>query len=313
MDCRIEVFSKIEDARAKVKLGAIHGMGEEKVKGVEVADVYTVSSPKLEKADFEKCGELLSNPVMQGYLAGKAFIPREFDFAIEIGFLPGVMDNVGNTAAETIRDFFGEKAKETVVYSSQLLFLKGKISAAEAKEIAVGFANPLIQRIHIKGNGEFQQGNGMDLVIPKVHLNQSPEADEVDLEVSDAELTEIGKKGIMDADGTRRGPLALDLESMKVIREYFRKLGRNPTDIELESLAQTWSEHCKHTIFAAELDEIKGGLFKDSIRKSTEEIRKKKGAKTFAFQYSLTTQAEFFLTKKILLQTRLRRTTARAH
>ncbi len=279
MDCRIEVFSRITDARAKTRLEKIQAMGYRQIKGVEVADVYTVSSLQLKNSDFEKCGAILSNPVMQGFVVGKAFAPKQFDFAIEIGFLPGVTDNVGNTAAETIHDIFGKKANGTVVYNSQIMFLNGKIFAAEAKNIAEKFANPLIQRIHIKSREQFLQDNGMGLVIPKVRLNQNPEIDEVDLNVSETELIEIGKNGIMDNDGTRRGPLALDLDSMKAIRDYFNALGRKPTDIELESLAQTWSEHCKHTIFAAELDEIKDGLFKDRIRKATEEARKKKGDK----------------------------------
>ncbi len=60
-----------------------------------------------------------------------------------------------------------------------------------------------------------------------------------------------------------------------------QKLGRKPTDIEIESLAQTWSEHCKHTIFADPIDEIKDGLYKHYIQRATKEIRKKKGKKDF--------------------------------
>lgn len=63
---------------------------------------------------------------------------------------------------------------------------------------------------------------------------------------------------------------------MKTIQAHFKKLKRNPTDIELESLAQTWSEHCKHTIFADPIDDIKDGLFKTYIKGATEKIRKQK-------------------------------------
>ena len=77
---------------------------------------------------------------------------------------------------------------------------------------------------------------------------------EVDLDLSDNELAELGKSGIRNADGTRRGPLALELDALQIIQSYFKNKKRNPTDIELESLAQTWSEHCKHTIFANPLD-----------------------------------------------------------
>jgi phosphoribosylformylglycinamidine synthase len=98
----------------------------------------------------------------------------------------------------------------------------------------------------------------------------------VSLDVSDDELIKIGKEGILDESGVRRGPLALDLSSMQVIQGYFKKLKRDPTDIELESLAQTWSEHCKHTIFANPIDDIKDGLYKTYIKGATNLIRKQK-------------------------------------
>ncbi|MFH1420608.1 MAG: AIR synthase-related protein, partial [Candidatus Aenigmatarchaeota archaeon] len=77
------------------------------------------------------------------------------------------------------------------------------------------------------------------------------------------------------------GPLALDLKYMHAIRYYFHQQGRNPTDVELESLAQTWSEHCVHTITTGEMDEIKDGLFKTFIKKATDEIRAKRGKDDF--------------------------------
>lgn len=79
---------------------------------------------------------------------------------------------------------------------------------------------------------------------------------------------------------------------MKAIQNYFRKaenraeygLGKNPTDVELEVIAQTWSEHCKHKIFAAKVDytdEETGekqeitSCYKTFIQKSTKEIGEK--------------------------------------
>ena len=40
--------------------------------------------------------------------------------------------------------------------------------------------------------------------------------------------------------------LALSLDEMKAVQAHFRELGRDPTDCELETIAQTWSEHCSH-------------------------------------------------------------------
>ena len=96
------------------------------------------------------------------------------------------------------------------------------------------------------------------------------------LQVSDEELIKISSQGIKDPDGTRRGPLALDLASMKTIQAYFAKLKRDPNDIELEALAQTWSEHCKHTIFANPIDDNADGLYKTYIKGATSLIRKQK-------------------------------------
>ncbi len=53
---------------------------------------------------------------------------------------------------------------------------------------------------------------------------------------SDAELLDI----------SRKGQLHFSLAEFRAVEGYFRELGREPTDCELETLAQTWSEHCSH-------------------------------------------------------------------
>ncbi|MEK7856150.1 MAG: AIR synthase related protein, partial [Acidobacteriota bacterium] len=118
----------------------------------------------------------------------------------------------------------------------------------------------------------------METIIPRVKLTGIPGADIVDvLGASDEMLAIIGKKGIANTDGTRRGPLALDLTYMKAIQSHFKAKGRNPTDIELESIAQTWSEHCRHTIFADPIDEITDGLYRHYIKAATNKIRQLRG------------------------------------
>lgn len=277
---RVEV-SFSDDARARNAQKAVSRAGFSNVCVVSINDVYTVSSG-FSAADLEKCADLLHNPVTQRVSVQKPLCPVGFDWVVEIGFLPGVTDNVGKTASETLQDFFGKKARGTEVFSSQEFFLKGVLSKEQARAIGEMFANPLIQRIHVKSRGEFGE-KGMGVVVPRVNLHEEPKAGVVDLNVSDDELAKIGKQGILDhIDGqggeVRRGPLALDLTSINVIKDYFSKEGRNPTDIELESLAQTWSEHCKHTIFAAGLDELKKGIYKELIKGATEKVRADKGA-----------------------------------
>jgi phosphoribosylformylglycinamidine synthase len=70
--------------------------------------------------------------------------------------------------------------------------------------------------------------------------------------------------------------LALNLEEMKKIQEYFSKKGRNPTDVEIETIAQTWSEHCVHKTFKGIIKTSDGridGLFKTFIVKATEKSK----------------------------------------
>ena len=77
--------------------------------------------------------------------------------------------------------------------------------------------------------------------------------------------------------------LSLSRADMEAVQAYFREVDRAPTDVELEVIAQTWSEHCKHRIFGAviehEIDgrkEIVDGLFKTLIKGVTEAIWREK-------------------------------------
>src|SRR5579885_850468 len=84
---------------------------------------------------------------------------------------------------------------------------------------------------------------------------------------------------------SRDGQLALNLAEMKTIQAHFRELGRDPTDVELETLAQTWSEHCSHKTlkgiieFTDEAGNVRryDNLLKETIFGATQEIRRRLG------------------------------------
>ncbi len=280
---RIEVSSRIPDTRAAVRKRHLESIGfSGRIGNVHIVDVYTIGS-SLRAEELKSVASMLTNPVTQQAIADKMQARDNFQWAwaVEVGYLPGVTDNVGSTAKQGIEDLLGSE-RTSMVYTSQVTFISGDLSREEVALIAESLANPLIQRIHIKSYSEFQRDNGMDIIVPQVILGAEPVADIVDiLGVSDAELIIIGKHGIANKDGTRRGPLALDLTYMQAIQSYFRDKGRNPTDVELESIAQTWSEHCKHTIFADPLDEITEGLYRTFIKAATQRIRAENGDKDF--------------------------------
>jgi phosphoribosylformylglycinamidine synthase len=74
-----------------------------------------------------------------------------------------------------------------------------------------------------------------------------------------------------------KGRFWLNLEEMKIIQAYFRQLGRKPTDVELETLAQTWSEHCIHKTFKSKIKLGKktiDNLMKSTVMKVTRELNK---------------------------------------
>ena len=267
---RVEIVSKIPDARADVFRRKLQGMDFKEIDDVCLVDVYTTNL-SLDDSQLKSVASMLANPVTQKSTIDKAYVPEQFDWAIEIGYLPGVTDNTGVTARESVEDLLSQKLPNGEgVYTSQVAFLSGNLSRDKVNQIADSLANPIIQRVHIKEYDEFRKDGGMDTIVPQVKLDAQPVASIIEiLDACDDELVAIGKKGVANQDGMRRGPLALDLTYMKDIQTYFRKLGRNPTDIELESVAQTWSEHCKHTIFADPLDEVTNGLYKTFIQAAT--------------------------------------------
>src|SRR3989338_5484538 len=288
MTHRIAVSSKVEDARAESLLHSLKTLfPQSAISGASFVQAYTIDA-ELTAKELESVAGRLTHPVAETHSIDKIPAPGDYSYALEIGYLPGVTDNVGHTARQTIEDCLGRGLGDGGVYSSYFLFLVGDISEEEAAKMARELNNPLIERASVlknprgdtSWNSRGVASDAFPIIVPRVELHEHTTTDAVDLNVDDAELARIGKEGIANSDGTRRGPLALSLKQLKVIRDYFAKQKRAPTDIELEALAGAWSEHCKHTIFADPLDEVKEGIYKRYIKGATEKIRQgRKGKK----------------------------------
>ena len=111
-------------------------------------------------------------------------------------------------------------------------------------------ANPLIHQWRITAAAAWRDGIAAFLPPPIAGVNKPPQVRTISLERDDEALLHLSQEGF----------LALSLAEMQAIQAYFRVpqrqqhrqaygLGTDPTDVELEALAQTWSEHCKHKIF----------------------------------------------------------------
>ncbi|TAJ15625.1 phosphoribosylformylglycinamidine synthase [Patescibacteria group bacterium] len=277
MAIRIDVTSTISDARALVKAHAFQALAGSVVKKVYVVDSYLIDA-SLSKPAIQKVRNALTNAQVETSHVGR-WLPAHFSYGIEVGFLPGVTDNVATTTQQTIEDVVGRAFKNSErVYSSQTYFIEGTLSRNTVQKIARSIHNPLIQSAIIHDSTLRKHKNVFS--IPRVVLSGSSRVLDIDLEISDEELESIGKYGIKDSNGAR-GPLGLDLDALKAIRSHFQHIGRKPTDIEIESFAQTWSEHCKHTIFSNPIDSIKDGIYRTYIKGATKRIRAKKGKKDF--------------------------------
>ncbi|MDD5712220.1 MAG: AIR synthase-related protein, partial [Smithellaceae bacterium] len=256
------------------------------VEEVTTIEVYTIEGG-LRKDELEQAAQgPLSDPVIQE-CAVNSGLAGKFDWLIEVGFRPGVTDNVGKTAREAIEILLGKPPRSLSVYTSRQYLIRGALDRKEAEKIASSLlANELIERYEIVDGATWTHGHTMPAYVPRVAGGELPRVEEIDLQIKDAALAKLSSERV----------LALTLSEMKVIRDYLctprvisaRKkvgLGATMTDVELECLAQTWSEHCKHKIFNSRIDYTEKGkkltvdsLFDTYIKRSTKEIRRKMGA-----------------------------------
>lgn len=188
------------------------------------------------------CKDILTDPVTQAYKKiGTS------GFCVEVAYNPGVMDPWEESVKKAIKDL-GIKA-EVSVKTSRIY---------RRRDVLM---NKIIQHVVFPGENPFPESPRYKFKLIKVDL----------LGADDRKLAEI----------SRAGQLFLNLKEMHAIRNYFKMLDRNPVDIELETLAQTWSEHCGHKTLRGKIEYIEGkkkkmidNLLKNTIMKVTKELKK---------------------------------------
>ncbi|MBO6513534.1 MAG: hypothetical protein JJ974_06185 [Phycisphaerales bacterium] len=171
--------------------------------------------------------QLLCNPVVETVTHGSS---ESTGILIEIHPLPGVMDPPAQSTAAAIKALTGIDAQVSTGYRYDIQGL----SQDDAKSIAQRvLANPVVSAVHTEPYFPDELPKGHDHAFDLTHVPIR--------ELSDDDLETL----------SRDGHLFLDLHEMQAIRHEYQVLGREPTDIELETLAQTWSEHCVHKTLKA--------------------------------------------------------------
>ncbi|MEJ2084725.1 MAG: AIR synthase-related protein, partial [Acidobacteriota bacterium] len=278
---RIEIATRrdLRDARGEHASREIRAYLKIPVRSVRTRDVYHVEAD-LSEQELDRVVHELCDPVLHRGTSG-TIDDGPFDAAIRVAYKPGVTDPVGKSAKVAIQDTLGRDLGPDAVVFTSVMYLFDGVDTAQAKQIGVGLlANPVIQDIYVASYDEWRSAPP-DLTIPRVGGGDRPKVATIDLTGSDEDLERISREGL----------LALSLREMQAIRDHFRSapnlakrrqlgLSDSPTDVELECLAQTWSEHCKHKIFNSEIryydekgeSESIDSLFKTYIRGLTESI-----------------------------------------
>ncbi len=228
---RIEVHpaAPADDPRGAAVLAEVREMGlADALRAVHTARVFLIEST-LEPAATERIAvELLADPVNQRPVTG-ARPPADDAATVEVHYKPGVMDPVAQSTRDAIVEMLGEVDRLEVRTGFRYDF--DGATPDQARVIAQRLlANTVIQELSTEPlhPGSFVEAAAYEL--NRVHVPIR--------ELDDAALQRM----------SREAHLFLSLHEMQAIRDYYRALPdeREPTDIELETLAQTWSEHCVH-------------------------------------------------------------------
>jgi len=254
---RVEVSVKpsLPDPRGEALKADIRDLGIGTVRQIRVSDVYLLEGDLSRKELEIICRQLLADPVVEDYSIGEAPPTPPDAHAIEVAYNPGVMDPVEESVSKGIRDL--GVTTVTSVKTAKRYYLSGRLSAGDIELISSKLlVNSVIQHVVTGGEKAALPPASYSFSLKKVEL----------LNLDDGGLTRLGRE-----------KLELNLEEMKQVRGYFTGVGRNPTDVELETLAQTWSEHCKHKTFSSRIslgEEVIDNLLKSTVMRVTDKLNR---------------------------------------
>jgi phosphoribosylformylglycinamidine synthase subunit PurSL len=253
---RIEVWVKegFADPRSEGLQKDILDLGITTVKRVRFITVYLLEGMLKDNELQSICRELLTDPIVEEYSITETPAPPGARL-VEVAYNPGVMDPVEESVKKGIRDLGIDTV--TAVRTIKKHFLWGDITEETIKSIADKLlVNSVVQH----------------LVTHKEAAALHSASYTFKLQVID--IAAMNDKELMDLSKNR---FWLTLQEMKIIQDYFRKMGGKPTDVELETIAQTWSEHCCHKTFKSKIKlggKVIDNLMKSTLMKVTNELNK---------------------------------------
>lgn len=262
---RFEVFNRpgFADVGGNRVLEDIRELGIGSVEAVQSAKVFLIEA-EFDKDFAERLAkELLTDTVCEDYYIGRSGKPAGLAKAtlIEVHLKSGVTDPVAESVMTAIADM-GVTVNN--VRTARKYILLGDIKQNQANTIAKKIlANDCIEDVII----------GSEAEPPSPHLKP------YELKITHWPICKLDDDGLVAL--SKEKDLFLNLAEMQTIQKYYKQLGREPTDVELESLGQTWSEHCVHKTLRSAVDMSIDGkeihfenLLKETVFKATQQLAK---------------------------------------
>lgn len=227
-------------------------LGIEALEDVRVLNKYILGDMEEEQYVRTVNTILSEAPVDRVYEENFEIGQDEIAFGVE--YLPGQYDQRADSASECIMLLTEEE--KIPVKSSKVIILKGNLNEEEIKKIKSYYINPVDSR-------EVSP-------LSKVLEENLEEPNEVEILDGFLNLNEEGLKNFH-----REKSLAMSLEDLKLIRDYFKSEDRNPTITEIKVIDTYWSDHCRHTTFETIIKDvyIEEGKYSEPIKKAYEDYK----------------------------------------
>ena len=227
-------------------------LGIEALEDVRVLNKYILGDMEEEQYVRTVNTILSEAPVDRVYEENFEIGQEEIVFGVE--YLPGQYDQRADSASECIMLLTEEE--KVPVKSSKVIILKGNLNEEEIKKIKSYYINPVDSR-------EVSP-------LSKVLEENLEEPNEVEILNGFLDLNEEGLKNFH-----REKSLAMSLEDLKMIRDYFKSEDRNPTITEIKVIDTYWSDHCRHTTFETIIKDvyIEEGKYSEPIKKAYEDYK----------------------------------------
>ena len=265
MKHRIEIRLKegVTDAHGSSVQIQVRELGIDRLAGVRFVRIFFLIGDLSAQEAARIAEDLLVDPIIEEYvLCDGGANPQVSALLVEVHLKEGVMDPVAASTENAIRDMGYSIGR---VVTARRYELAGDLSAGQCQLVARRLlANPVIEDVYFESFAPAE----------------TP-ARPYELHITAVPIRDLDEAGLMKL--SEQGDLFLNLVEMKAIQDHYRRIRREPRDVELETIAQTWSEHCGHKTFRSdvrladtegrELQRV-GNLLKSTVFAATRQLAK---------------------------------------